>query len=102
MNVPFVFVCMWLIVRAVPECPGSGAHRIDVTGALLSALALGGAVYALIRQPTLGWSHPWVWVPLVGGAGALAAFLAYERRAPDPMLPLSIFRSRNFAVGNAV
>ena len=41
-------------------------------------------------------------MPLVGGLGACGAFIAYERRAPDPMLPLAIFRSRNFAVGNAV
>ena len=102
LNVPFVLICMWLIARVVPECPGSGTRRVDVPGVLLSALGFGAVVYALIRQPALGWSHPEVWVPLVGGVGALAAFFAYERRAPDPMLPLAIFRSRNFAVGNAV
>ena len=41
-------------------------------------------------------------MPLVGGLGALGAFLAYERRAPDPMLPPAIFASRNFAIGNVV
>ncbi len=102
MNVPLVLVCVWLIVRFVPECPGDRSHRIDVPGAVLCALGLAGPVYALIRQPELGWSDPSVWVPLVGGLGACGAFLAYERRAPDPMLPLAIFRSRNFAVGNAV
>ena len=102
MNVPLVLVCVWLIVRFVPECPGDRSHRIDVPGAVMCALGLAGPVYALIRQPELGWSDPSVWVPLVGGLGACGAFLAYERRAPDPMLPLAIFRSRNFAVGNAV
>ena len=102
MNVPLVLVCLMLIVRAVPECPGDRAHRIDVPGALLCALGLGGPVYALIQQSTLGWSDPEVWVPLLGGIGAFAAFVAYERRAADPMLPLSIFRSRNFAVANVV
>jgi EmrB/QacA subfamily drug resistance transporter len=102
MNVPLVLVCLWLIERHVPERPGDGAHRIDVPGAALCALGLAGPVYALIQQPQLGWSDPSVWAPLVGGIGACGAFLAYERRAPDPMLPLSVFRSRNFAVGNAV
>ncbi|MEA2192849.1 MAG: hypothetical protein QOI73_2970 [Solirubrobacteraceae bacterium] len=102
MNVPLVLVCLWLIARAVPECPGDRAHRIDVPGALLCALGLAGPVYALIRQPELGWAAPEVYLPLVAGVGALAAFVAYERRAPDPMMPPAIFRSRNFAVGNAV
>lgn len=102
MNVPLVLVCIWLIVRHVPECPGDRTHRIDVPGAVLCVLGLAGPVYALIQQPVLGWSDPSVWAPLVGGLGACGAFLAYERRAPDPMLPLAIFRSRNFAVGNAV
>jgi EmrB/QacA subfamily drug resistance transporter len=102
MNVPFVLVCLWLIAGAVPESPGNREHRIDVPGAVLCALGLAGPTYALIQQPLLGFSDPAVWLPLVGGIGALAAFLAYERRAPDPMLPPSIFRSRNFAVGNVV
>ena len=101
-NVPLVVVCLWLIARFVPDCRGDRAHRIDVPGAVLCALGLAGPVYALIEQPQLGWSDPSVWVPLVAGVGALGAFLAYERRAPDPMLPLSIFRSRNFAIGNVV
>ncbi|HVF78635.1 MAG TPA: MFS transporter [Solirubrobacteraceae bacterium] len=101
-NVPLVLVCLWLIARAVPECAGNGEHRIDVPGAVLCVLGLAGPTYALVQQPLLGWSDPSVWMPLIGGIGALAAFVAYERRAPDPMLPPSIFRSRNFAVGNVV
>ncbi|MDP2709632.1 MAG: MFS transporter [Solirubrobacteraceae bacterium] len=102
MNVPLVLVCLWLIVRAVPECLGDRAHRIDVPGAVLCVLGLAGPTYALIQQPLLGWSDPAVWVPLVGGIGALGAFVAYERRAPDPMLAPRLFASRNFAIGNVV
>ncbi|MDX6679188.1 MAG: hypothetical protein QOE31_3240 [Solirubrobacteraceae bacterium] len=101
-NVPLVLVCLWLIARAVPECDGDRAHRIDVPGAVLCALGLAGPVYALIRQPALGWSAAEVWVPLVAGIGACGAFIAYERRASDPMLPLGVFASRNFAIGNLV
>ena len=102
MNVPLVVVCLWLIVRFVPESPGDSSHRVDVPGAVLCALGLAGPVCALIQQPELGWSNPGVWAPLLAGLGACGAFIAYERRAPDPMLPLGIFRSRNFAIGNAV
>jgi EmrB/QacA subfamily drug resistance transporter len=102
LNVPLVLVCLVLIVRAVPEIPGSGSRRIDVPGVVLCVLGLAGPIYALIRQPVLGWSDPEVWGPLVGGLGACAAFVAYERVAPAPMLPPAIFRTRNFAVGNLV
>ena len=102
LNVPLVLVCLWLIATAVPECPGAGRRRIDVPGALLCIVALAGPTYALIEQPTHGWSDPRIWVPLVAGIGAFAAFVAYERRAPDPMLRPALFKSRNFAVGNIV
>ncbi len=102
LNVPLVVVCLWLVARAVPECPGSGRRRIDAPGAALCAIGLAGPTYALIQQPSLGWADPAVWATLLGGLGALGAFVAYERHAPDPMLPPSIFASRNFAVGNVV
>ena len=101
-NVPLVLACLWLIARAMPECAGDRTQRIDVPGAVLCALGLAGPTYALIQQPLLGWSDPEVFMPLVGGLGAIGAFVAFERRTPYPMLPPSIFRSRNFAVGNVV
>ena len=102
MNVPLVIACLWLIARAVPEIERDRTRRIDVPGAILCVLGLAGPTYALIQQPLVGWSDPSIWMPLVGGIGALGAFVAYERHAPAPMLPPSIFASRNFAVGNVV
>ncbi len=74
--------------------------RIDVLGAVLCALGLGGPVFALIEQPTYGWGAPAVLAPLAAGIVALAAFVQTERRSEHPMLPLRLFASRNFAVGN--
>ena len=74
--------------------------RIDVVGAVLNAVGLTGAVYALIEQQRLGLSHPAVLTGLVVGVGCLVAFPFWERRAPNPMMPLHIFAARNFAVGN--
>jgi EmrB/QacA subfamily drug resistance transporter len=101
LNVPFVLVTVALTLRALPrtESQQPGA-RVDFLGATLCALALGGLVFALIEQSRLGWSDPLVAAAGIGGALALAAFLWWERRAPSPMLPLGLFRSRNFAVGN--
>jgi EmrB/QacA subfamily drug resistance transporter len=99
-NVPLVVLNLWLL-RSVPESADERAdRRVDVTGAVLCALGLGGPVFALTEQQDLGWSHPAVIGPLVAGALLLAAFVAHERRSDHPMLPLEIFRSRNFAVGN--
>jgi EmrB/QacA subfamily drug resistance transporter len=100
-NLPLVIACLWLIRRAVPAIrPGTEARRVDVVGALLCVLGLGGTVFALIEQPQLGWSDPAVTVSLVAGVTLFIVFLVYESRARDPMLRLDLFKSRNFAVGN--
>jgi len=100
-NLPLVAVCLWLIRRAVPDAsPTNAKRRVDMVGAVLCVLGLGGSVFALIEQPRLGWSNPAVSVSLIGGVLLFAAFLVYESRASDPMLRLDLFKSRNFAVGN--
>jgi EmrB/QacA subfamily drug resistance transporter len=76
------------------------AVRVDVWGACLAAVGLGGPVFALIEQGRLGWGNPVVFLPLVGGVLAFAAFLWWEARAPHPMMPLGLFRVRNFGFGN--
>ena len=73
---------------------------IDGVGAVLGVIGLGGPVFALIEQERLGLANPLVLVALIGGLAALVAFVLWERRTPNPMLPLSLFASRNFTVGN--
>ena len=68
---------------------------------MLSAVGLAGPVFALIEQPTRGWGDPLVALPLVIGIVSFAGFIWWESRARAPMLPLELFRSRNFAVVNA-
>jgi EmrB/QacA subfamily drug resistance transporter len=102
MNVPLVVVCVCLILTAIPPSAPreKGARRVDLLGAALGASGLGGPVFALIEQPRLGWSSPAVILPLALGAGLLVLFALYESRAEDPMLPLGLFRRRNFSAGN--
>jgi EmrB/QacA subfamily drug resistance transporter len=100
-NVPFVIATLVVVAHAVEARPRDEQRpHIDVVGALLCAAGLGGPVYALIRQPDVGWSSPQVLLPLAAGAALFAAFLAWEHRSRAPMLPLSLFTRRNFAVGN--
>jgi EmrB/QacA subfamily drug resistance transporter len=102
-NLPLVAICVALILTVIPRRAQTAktSRRVDVPGALLCALGLGGPVFALIEQPRLGWGSPAVVVPLVAGLALLACFLLYEARARDPMLPLRLFRRRNFSAGNA-
>jgi EmrB/QacA subfamily drug resistance transporter len=100
LNVPLVVATLALIFLAVPRSTGVVKRRVDIVGAALCVLGLGGVVFALIEQPGHGWRSPVILVPLLGGAAALVAFLVHERRTPDPMLELRLFARRNFAVGN--
>jgi EmrB/QacA subfamily drug resistance transporter len=100
-NVPLVLVTLALILAAVPRTTRVSRRRVDVLGAGLCALGLGGVVFALIEQPHYGWDSPVIFVPLVGGVAAFVSFLVYERRTSEPMLKLELFSGRNFAVGNA-
>jgi len=100
-NVPLVLMTLGLIFAAVPPTTSVSGRRVDFVGAGLCALGLGGVVFALIEQPHYGWSSPLIFVPLVAGVVAFASFIAYERRAAEPMLKLELFSRRNFAVGNA-
>ena len=101
-NIPLAAACVTLILVAVPKSAprAAGGRRVDVPGALLCAGGLGGFVFALIEQPRLGWASAAVFVPLIAGIVMLGCFLFHEARAPDPMLPLGLFRRRNFSAGN--
>jgi EmrB/QacA subfamily drug resistance transporter len=100
-NVPFVLVTLAILRSAVPESRDEESMRkIDYLGAILVALGLAGPVFALIEQPVYGMTDPVVWLPFLAGLALLAAFVWHEARTDHPMLPLRLFRSRNFSVGN--
>jgi EmrB/QacA subfamily drug resistance transporter len=100
-NVPIVLITLFLVLRVVPEGrPRAVDAKVDVIGATLCAVGLGGLTYGLIEQPLHGWGDPMVAVPLIAGAVLFAGFVVWEARSPHPMLPLSLFRRRNFAIGN--
>jgi MFS family permease len=98
---PFVIATLMLVSRAVPARVSGPRHaRVDWLGAGLAFSGLAGPVVALIGQPAVGWSSPQVWGTAIGAAGLLPTFVIRESRTPVPMLPLGLFRRRNFAVGN--
>lgn len=98
-NVVPITLTLVLMARMRNE-PAAVRTPIDVLGAVLGALGLGGVVFALIEQANYGWASPVVWIPLVVGILCLVGFLVRQATAQHPMMPLSLFRNRNFAVGN--
>jgi len=99
-NLPLVVATLVLVAQAVPRGRPRADARLDLLGGALCVSGLGGVTFSLIEQPHLGWGSPGVWGPLAGGVLALAAFVRHEDRTPHPMLPLTLFRRRNFAFGN--
>src|SRR5215210_9045921 len=101
LNLPLVLGTIALILRVVPDSRRSeGRSKVDLLGALLCALGLAGISFGLIEQPLRGWGDPAVFASLTLGVLLFGGFLAWERRAPAPMLPLDLFKRRNFAIGN--
>lgn len=99
-NVIPILVTLWMLTRLDKSIDSRSGGRIDVLGAVLGFLGLGGPVFALIEQGNYGWGSPVVFLPLVLGLLSFAAFLFWQARAPQPMLPLGLFRIRNFWAGN--
>lgn len=99
-NVIPILVTLWMLTRLDKGVDSRSGGRIDILGAVLGFLGLGGPVFALIEQGNYGWGSPVVFLPLVLGLLSFAAFLFWQARAPHPMLPLGLFRIRNFWAGN--
>ena len=102
-NLPLGAAVLLISSRHVPESRDPQARgRIDLEGAVLGFLALGGITFGLMSGPSLGWARPVVLLPLLGGAVAAGAFVAVELHSPTPMLPPGLFKRRQFSVTNAV
>jgi EmrB/QacA subfamily drug resistance transporter len=102
-NVPFVLGTLALVAAAVPRREPRAddeAVHLDWLGALLTVFGLAGPVLALIRQPVAGWGSPQVWAVGLGGIALLGLFVWHESRTPHPMVPLELFKRRNFTVAN--
>src|SRR3954451_10746429 len=99
-NIVPLVATLYLTTKLAPsQFEGNGSARIDVVGAVLNAVGLSGAVYALIEGQRLGFGSQPVIAGMVIGLACLAAFPGWERGTPHPMMPPHIFAARNFAVG---
>ncbi|MCA6124040.1 MFS transporter [Bradyrhizobium sp. WSM 1704] len=101
-NLPIGIAGLWLAWRYAGETTRHQSHELDLPGQFAAIAALGTLAGALIEGGALGWSHPLVIAGFVLAAGFAALFVWREARAPQPMLPLSLFGERLFALSSLV
>jgi EmrB/QacA subfamily drug resistance transporter len=100
-NVPIGVLLLAICMTKVPESFGSSRHDpVDIGGAALATIGLAGVVFALIEAPSRGWHSIPVLLSAMVGCIALSWFVRAEARGRTPMLPLSLFRMRNFGGAN--
>ncbi|BEP12508.1 MFS transporter [Acidothermaceae bacterium B102] len=100
LNVPIGIVLVPLAWRMLEESHGPAA-KLDLPGVGLAIAGLFGVVFGVIRGNSVGWTSAQVLTALIAGTLLVFAFVAYELRTPEPMLPMKLFRSRGFAATNA-
>jgi len=94
-NLPLAVVAVVVTTRFVPESRRNGDEPLDLTGAALVTVGLAGVVFPLIEVPAHGWSALTV-VSAIAGVVALGLLVPVEQRQASPMVPLKVFRSRQF------
>ena len=99
-NLPLALAVVAISLWRIPESRNASAERVDWVGALLATIGLGGTVTGLMESVNEGWGNPLVYGSLILGFACLAAFVFFEAHVASPMLPLELFRSRNFAGAN--
>jgi EmrB/QacA subfamily drug resistance transporter len=99
-NLPIAAIVIALSLWRVPESRTTEREKIDWTGALTVTVGLGGVAYGFIESESLGWSRPSVWGTLVVGCASLIIFFIFESRIDSPMVPVGLFRSRDFSGAN--
>jgi EmrB/QacA subfamily drug resistance transporter len=100
-NVPIIAVALFATVRHMPETRAEGAGaRFDWRGSIVAILAVGGLAFGVIRGQDRQWHDPVAFVAIAVGVVALVAFPLLMRRSDHPLVPLSLFRNRRFAVVN--
>jgi EmrB/QacA subfamily drug resistance transporter len=100
LNIPLAAAAVWIAARHIPESrDATPGGRVDILGAAAVTLGLAGVIYALIEAPSRGWTAIAVAAAVVGAA-ALVAFPLIDTHAGAPLVPLELFRSRQFTGAN--
>jgi EmrB/QacA subfamily drug resistance transporter len=102
-NLPVGIIAILATMRIVPESVDpTASKKLDYGGVVLSGLGIFALVYAAIEGNKEGWTSPLILGLFAASAVLLTAFVLWERRVPDPMMKLELFKLRNFWVGNVI
>ena len=101
LNVPIGIALVPVALALLTESRGPN-RTLDLPGVALASSGLLGVVFGIVRAQALGWTSTTVLGSMAAGAALLAGFVAWELRAPAPMLPMRLFRNRGFAATNGV
>jgi EmrB/QacA subfamily drug resistance transporter len=101
LNVPVGLIVIPFARKRLSESFGP-RPQLDLIGLALAGAGALGITWGIVRANTVGWASPEIAASVLGGLLLIAAFLAWERRASSPMIPLALFRNRGFASANAV
>ena len=100
-NVPLVLIALWATTRYVPESRDADARGdFDWLGAAVIALGVGGLAFGATRGQEQHWQDPLAWLALGVGAAAIVAVPVLMLTRPHPLVPPSLFKSRNFTIVN--
>ena len=96
-NLPIAALVLFGALRFIPTRQGMPGIRLDVLGVILGCGGLVALVYGLGEAGTSGWGATDVTAALVAAAVLLGAFVLWQSKGPDPLLPLRVVRNRNRA-----
>ena len=99
-NVPVVIVAVAATLAVVPESRDTSAPRLDLVGLVLSIAAIGTLVFTIIESPELGWLSPAALGGFAASAALLVAFVVWELRVAQPLLPVRIFEDLRFSAAS--
>lgn len=100
-NIPLAIISLFFLLK-VPESKDVKAKKHDVTGAILATLSLVCLTYGFIEAPNYGFDQPQIYGALICGIILMTAFIAYESKTSDPMMPLDLFKSKVFSSSNII
>jgi predicted MFS family arabinose efflux permease len=99
-NLAFGALALIAAATALPESADPQGRRLDLSGLVLSAAAMTAATFAVIEGESAGYTTWWIDLLFAAAALAALAFFLVERRNPDPVLKLELFRNRTFSIAN--
>ncbi len=102
LNLPLAVLVLFLVVRYVPESKEDKPGKLALPGSVLATLGLGALTFGLIKAGSAGFADETVIATLIGGLALMGVFLFVELRLPNPMVPLALFRSRQFVGANVL